>query len=513
VTLDDAPTPTRPGREQPSSYEDLSLEPISGTDEHADGPAAPLADDAPSGDLDALVAQNASPASDPTTEALRALGWVDEESVTAHTSPGTMGAVGSGYVPASADLLARRPRRSPFRAAVLVPIAAVFLTVGAYVATTLMWPLHAVAPTISAIEITPAAVPAAAPAWPYEGSASLAIAGFDGTLTSTADADSIASITKVVTALLVLEEMPLAVGEAGPTFAFTYNDMLNYWQYRYRGESALDVPVDGTLTEYQMLQGLLIGSANNYADRLASNLWASDAVFADAANEWLDLHGVDGVTIVEPTGIDAGNTATPAGLITLAQKALADPVIAEIVAMQQVELPGAGLVENTNTLLQDEGVLGIKTGTLDRWNLLSAKQIMVGETPVTMYASVLGQEDDDARTDASRAIYAQAESELQPVPSVTAGTLAGTVETLWSDPIDIVTSGDASAILWNGGAATVTTTYDLGDSVSQGDSVGTLQVEGPLDAMSVELQLAEDIEPPDAWWRMTHPLDLFGLAD
>ena len=24
--------------------------------------------------------------------------------------------------------------------------------------------------------------------------------------------------------------------------------------------------------------------------------------------------------------------------------------------------------------------------------------------------------------------------------------------------------------------------------------------------------LADDIEDPDPWWRLTHPLDLFGLA-
>ena len=81
---------------------------------------------------------------------------------------------------------------------------------------------------------------------------------------------------------------------------------------------------------------------------------------------------------------------------------MADPVIAEIVAKPAVDLPGAGLVTNTNGLLADPGVIGIKTGSLDTYNLLSAKDVVVGETTVRIYGSVLGQPDDETRLAASR---------------------------------------------------------------------------------------------------------------
>jgi D-alanyl-D-alanine carboxypeptidase (penicillin-binding protein 5/6) len=88
-------------------------------------------------------------------------------------------------------------------------------------------------------------------------------------------------------------------------------------------------------------------------------------------------------------------------------------VIAEIVATQSVDLPGAGLVENTNDLLADQGVVGVKTGTLEGSNLLSAKDLpgADGES-VRVFAVVLGQPDDDARFTASRALYAQVEDRL-----------------------------------------------------------------------------------------------------
>jgi D-alanyl-D-alanine carboxypeptidase (penicillin-binding protein 5/6) len=441
-----------------------------------------------------------------------ALSWVDPATVGRVGAPGDLTAAATPYIAVEADLLADAPRRSPLRAGVIVPTLVIAGVLGAYAGTTLLWPLNAVEPTITPIQAQPIAAPAAVPAWPAAGSAAEGVQGI-GTLASTSDADSIASITKVVTALVVLDELPLAIGEQGPSYRFTSADSSAYWQYLRSGESALDVPVGGSLTEYQMLQGMLIGSAGNYADRLAQDLFPSDAVYASAANKWLTDHGVSGITLYEPTGIDKRNKASAESLIPLAQKALENPVIAEIVAQKSVDLPGAGTVENTNGLLADAGVVGIKTGTLDAWNLLSAKDVTIGDTTVRLYASVLGQPDDAARLAASRAIYAQLEQELQPQPSVTAGTVTGIVETRWGDKVDVVSSGDASVILWNGGVGTVATTFDLGEARKAGETVGSLQVTGPLDQTSVDLTLATDVSAPSPWWRLTHPLDLFGLND
>ncbi|ANG84368.1 D-alanyl-D-alanine carboxypeptidase family protein [Microbacterium aurantiacum] len=442
-----------------------------------------------------------------------ALAWLDPKRVTGASSRTDFATASAPFVPVEPDLLADAPRRSILRPGVLIPVGVFAALAGAYAATTLLWPLHAVAPEVAPVQVEPIASVAAAPAWPGGGSAAIAVEGIDGTLASSLDPASIASITKVVTALMILDELPLAPGEQGPEYRFRYADMLEYWDYRARGESALDVPIDGALTQYQMLEGILVGSANNYAERLASTIWPSDQVFASAARSWLATHGIPGITVVEPTGMDLGNTATAEALIPLAKKAMENPVVAEIVSKQAIELPGAGRVENTNGLLADPGVLGIKTGTLDAWNLLSAKDVVAGETTVRLYAAVLGQPDDAARVEASRALYAQLEQELQPRPSVTADTVAGLVRTEWGEEVSIVTASDAAVVLWNGGAGTVSIRYDLGDARTAGDVVGALSVDGPLDDDLVDLRLAEDIEPPSVWWRLTHPLELFDLAD
>ena len=105
------------------------------------------------------------------------------------------------------------------------------------------------------------------------------------------------------------------------------------------------------------------------------------------------------------------------------------------------------------------------------------------------------------------------EQELQVEPSVTAGTLAGTVETPWGESVNVVVADDAGVVLWNGGSGSVTSTFDLGDARTDGAKVGELAVDGPLNDATVDLLLADEIEDPSFWWRLTHPLHLFGLVD
>ncbi|WP_295854056.1 D-alanyl-D-alanine carboxypeptidase [uncultured Microbacterium sp.] len=470
----------------------------------------PAASPSPSGDAPAVTGEPSAPAS-PLPVALGALLWVDPDNAAAPRPAPAF--VVSGATSRSTDLLAGA-RRPILRPGTVVPALLFVLIIAAYAATTLLWPLNAVMPTTRPVAVQPIAAAAAVPAWPAEGEAAIAIDGVPDTLSSSASApESIASITKIVTALVVLDRLPLAPGEQGKSYDFTQADSADYWQYRARGESSLDVPAGGSLTQLQMLQGMLIASANNYAQRLSTDLFGTDAAFSAAATQYLAERGIEGITIVNPTGIEAGNTATPAALIALAERALANPVIAEIVRTPELTLPGAGTFKNGNALLADPGVVGVKTGTLDAWNLLTAKDITVGAATVRAYAAVLGQPGPDSRNQAARDLFARIEQELQPKPSVPAGTLVGKAETLWGPDIDLVTASDATVVLWNGGAAQTSTSFSLGDTTAAGSTVGTLTATGPVDADTVDVKLTGEIDPPSPWWRLTHPLDLFGLND
>lgn len=453
----------------------------------------------------AVEAPHAAVADAPRTDTA-ALAWIDPATVA--PKPEAAPAPSPAF-----DLVPTRRERRPSVAAPL--ITAGVLALG-YVGGCAFWPLANVAPAVSAATVDPAPGHPLAVTWPADGSAAVGAEGLGTVPASSAARAPMASIAKVVTALMILEKAPLAVGEQGPSYAFDYADSQEYWQYRVANESALDVPVDGTLTQRQLLEGILIGSANNYVDRLTTELWGSKDAFALAVPEWLQAHGLSGITMVDPSGIDPDNTATPASLVTLASLALANPVIAEIVAMPETELPGAGVVENSNPLIGDPGVVGIKTGTLsewwiESWNLLTAKDVTIGQTTVRLYASVLGQPDEETRASVSRTLLEQVEQSLQPAPTVASGTTVANVTTEWGEPVEVVTGDDAEVVLWDRGTPEVQSDYEVEVGTASGAEVGTLTATGPFDSATVPLVLEGDLEGPSLLWRLSHPLDLLGL--
>ncbi|GAA3662285.1 D-alanyl-D-alanine carboxypeptidase [Microbacterium marinilacus] len=440
-----------------------------------------------------------------------ALAWVDPAGLSVAAAPASLST--TSHVPATTYLLPPPRERRGSVAAPLITAGAVAI---AYVAGCALWPLANVAPDVSATQVQSQAGHPLGLTWPAEGTAAVGAEGLGTVAAQAGESVPMASIAKLVTALMILDRAPLDVDEDGPSYAFTYADSQLYWQYRVQNESALDVPVDGTLTQRELLEGILVGSANNYIDRLTTELWGSKDAFVLQVPAWLEEHGLSGITMVDASGIDPGNVATPAALVKLAGVALADPVIAEIVAMPEIDLPGAGVVENTNPLLGDQGVVGIKTGTLsewwiESWNLLTAKDITIGQTTVRVYAAVLGQPDEDARESVSRSLLDEVEQSLQSDPAVPVGTTVATVTTEWGEPVDIVTAEDASVVLWDNGTAELETDYDPQLGESEGSAVGELTATGPFDSATVPLALADDLTGPSLFWRLSHPLDLLGL--
>ena len=413
--------------------------------------------------------------------------------------------------PDSLDLLPEKPLKRGI-SRVLVP-AAILVGLGAsYVAATLFFPLTNLAPTVTKTPVTVTAAAPALPSWPIEGAAGVGVQGM-GSISSTFEQESMASITKVITAMVILEALPLNPGEQGPEYYFTQADSNLYWDYLRNNESALDVPVDGTLTEYQLLQGILMGSAGNYTDFLAEQIWSSDEEYAAAAMEWLNRNGITGITVVEPTGINPANSAVPGSLSRLAEVALQHPVFAEIVATPVAEIPGnVEPVTNTNNLLADPGVIGVKTGSLEGFNLLTAKDVVIDGTTVRLTASVINQFDPETRDAETRRLLADLEVALAPINAVPAGTPVGNVATVWGVQAELRTATDSTLLLWNGAGGTTESTLELGEDWNKGGNAGSLTVTGPLNERITDVELASELHGPTAWWRLTHPLELWGLV-
>src|SRR5919201_6830156 len=147
---------------------------------------------------------------------------------------------------------------------------ALLLIVVAAAAINYLRPIPAVAatPTLRSTDVIPGAAPTLP--WPARGAAAVGVSGL-GFIASSGNEQAIpaASVTKVMTALIVLEDKPLKSGETGPTITLTDADVQAYETDFRAGQSVVKVEAGEQLTEFQALQGLLIPSANNLGESLA----------------------------------------------------------------------------------------------------------------------------------------------------------------------------------------------------------------------------------------------------
>ena len=232
--------------------------------------------------------------------------------------------------------------------------------------------------------------------WPAQGEAALALLHRLGGL------DSILLVSTTILAglytwlahrLLRAGLHPLLVNAAGPVLTVSRADVATYFAERNQGESVVPVVAGEQLTEYQLLQGLLLPSGSNFADLLAN--WDAGGVpaFLGRMNARAAALGMSATHYADVSGFSAQSVSMPADLITLARTAMRLPVFAQIVGQSQATLPVAGVIHNLDTLLGQAGVIGIKTGHTDQAGgcFVFAADLTVDAVATRVYGAVLGQ--------------------------------------------------------------------------------------------------------------------------
>ncbi|HVU92557.1 MAG TPA: serine hydrolase [Jatrophihabitans sp.] len=175
----------------------------------------------------------------------------------------------------------------------------------------------------------------------------------------------IASVAKVMTALVVLEHRPLDPGREGPTLVVTGPAVVDTEHRRGRDESLVPVELGERLTERDALMALMLPSANNIADLLARYVSGSVPRFVAEMNRTARALGMKDTTYTDPSGFDPGTVSTALDQLRLAKQAAKDDTLAEIMRTRSYRIPVAGRITNTDTLLGQGGFVGMKTGSDD----------------------------------------------------------------------------------------------------------------------------------------------------
>jgi len=378
-----------------------------------------------------------------------------------------------------------------------------------YLPFTLLAPLHA-----SAAQLTPYEAPVTvAPtlAFPGYGATAVGAIGYPGVL-ATSGTDQplpLASITKIVTALVTLEAKPLGVQEAGPDIAFTTADVALYNDYLRRYGSVKPVRSGLVLSYRQVLELTVVASANNYAHSLVNWAFGSEEAFLPVANSWLAEHGLTSTVLTDSTGMNPENVGTASDLIELGKLALADPLVSVLVSTKTVSIPSVGDIKNTNKLLGDAGVRGIKTGTLDEANLLFAADQEVGDETVTVIGVMLGAKDHTVIDADVLALLASVKPGFQQIVLTAAGQRYGSYSSLWGDTSDLVAAKDASVVVWADTPISLLVQARPVTLGVKGDDIGTLSFTVGTATIEVPLELAATIDDPGPAWRLGHPAELF----
>jgi D-alanyl-D-alanine carboxypeptidase (penicillin-binding protein 5/6) len=317
---------------------------------------------------------------------------------------------------------------------------------------------------------------------------------------------STASIAKVITVLCVLEKKPLNVGETGPTITMTAEDVQRYETEVARDGTAFAVAAGDTLTEYEMLEAILLPSANNIADTAAIWAFGSLDAYRTYAQAFVEEHGMT-ATVVGPdaSGYDPSTTSTPSDLIKLAKLALKNPVVMNITGKSSAIIGDGVEIYNHNVLTGKNGVTGLKTGRNDEnsGGLLFTANVGSGTDVVHVAGIVIDAGSLSAALSGTANLLTSLQDEFPMTIVAAKGVSVGTLRTAWGSETPVVAKNTLQIQHWSG--STVYTYSSLTPaSGTQRETVGTLYAQGDGRKSSAILEVAQPAAGPSLWWRITH---------
>ena len=368
-------------------------------------------------------------------------------------------------------------------------------------------PLPAVPATGSVATSTTTSGTAPTLPWPSPGSAAVGVSslGFVASSGNEKPAPA-ASVAKVMTAFVVLNDKPLKKNEQGPTIVITDADVQEYQADYAAKQSVVEVRAGEQLTELQALQALLIPSGNNIAFTLANWDAGSSTAFVADMNKWAKKLGMSHTKFADAAGALDQTVSTPTDLLVLGMAAMKQDVLAEIVATSDTKLPVVGTVFNVDYALGQSGIIGIKTGSGFGANFLFAASITLGGFTKTIYGCVMGLPTLDAAFAAAKALIDAMTPQLHIVRVLSKYVAVGSYELPWGGHSDLLSTANVDFVEWPGmilRQSVRAPALTIKDPIPPGTNAGVLNMVLGDYNLDVPLTTSDAIYPPGRFWRLT----------
>jgi D-alanyl-D-alanine carboxypeptidase (penicillin-binding protein 5/6) len=249
-------------------------------------------------------------------------------------------------------------------------------------------------------------------AWPSTGSAALDVPALGITRAWNNHVVPIASLTKMMTVYVALKKFPLAIGQTGPCIVVSDDDVASYEEDKSEDDSAVIVTSGEQLCEIDLLDGVLVHSAANYADMLAATVTPSPAAFVSLMNQTARSLGLHNTHYADDTGVSDQSVSTALDQAKLARVLMRSPLVRSIVDQTMVDLPVAGFVNSFTPLVGANDVVGVKSGRTSAaggCDVMALAYRLNGQRHL-VYAVVLGQQSGNVLERAGAAAFALATS-------------------------------------------------------------------------------------------------------
>lgn len=270
----------------------------------------------------------------------------------------------------------------------------------------------------------------------------------------------------------------------------------------------MPVALGETLTERQLLEGLMLPSGNNIANTLGRWVAGTDEAFVAKMNETAKSLGMTGTHYADASGVNPATVSNAVDQLKIAQVAMADRAFQEIVALPQATLPVAGTVYNVNAMLGKHGVVGIKTGssTPAGGNFVSATPVIDGGQKHFIIAAVLGQKSYQSLQsafDANVQILDQVRSQFKTYNLTQPEGGFGRLNTAWHSSSQLQAAQALQVFGYPGMKVSLSVTPLPGKlPLAAGSDAATLTVQAGQQAKKVILKNTQSVESPSIFWRL-----------
>ncbi len=370
--------------------------------------------------------------------------------------------------------------------------------------------LRPVPPPEARATLTGSYVPGAKPSlpWPPNAGGEVVIQNVGTVGSLNADKEfPLGSVAKMITALVVIKDHPLALGATGPTIPVSQSDVALYQTMQSQQDSVIPVTLGEPLNEYELLEALLVPSANNFADMAANWDAGSNSAFLAKMNAYVKSLGLHRTVLQGPSGLNPHTVGSAHDQIVIAQEVLKNPILSQIVAQPQVTLPNVGVVYNIDYNVGHNGFLGIATGTMGGGGNFVFAATGTSNSKDAILGAILGDPGVQPLISAlneGTALVNGARRVPNEIEVLNTSQTVAQISVPGMNPVRVRPAKSVLLVAWPGLKVNYHAAFSkLKSSMPAGSKVGTVTVSIGNQSQTVPLVTEKPVGTPSIKWRLT----------